>query len=78
MPLLTSKLRSDDPGCATRSRAPQVMRSHTGQGWIVVHGHTAPYLNESSMKGLRAYGPSFSGNNKFLNLCLTSKTNILL
>ena len=43
-----------------------------------VHGHTAPYLNESSMKGLRVYGPSFSGNNKFLNLCLTSKTNILL
>ena len=24
-------------------------------------GHTAPYPNESSMEGLRAYGPSFGG-----------------
>ena len=31
----------------------------------IVHGHTAPYLNESSAKALRAYGPSFGGNESF-------------
>ena len=27
-------------------------------------GHTAPYPNESSTEGLRAYGPSFGGTPK--------------
>ena len=35
--------------------------------WILVHGHTAPYLNESSTKGLRVYSPSFGSSSKFQN-----------
>ena len=45
--------------------------------WIVVHGHTTPYPNKSSTKGLRAYGRESTTNllNHLPDLTISSVTN---